>query len=137
MIIKTRFKKITGSREVGEIFRSILNAESEIDRNKEHFWVMGLSVSNTILYIELATLGIVSSTVIAPREVYRQAIMKGVSRIIVCHNHPSAKPQPSDIDNETTKVLKQSGEIIGIDLLDHIIISNNDYYSYAESIWIK
>lgn len=132
MEIKTRFKKARSSKESAEIFRSILNSECEVDKNKEHFWVMGLDNCNKIIYIELATLGIIDRSVVDPTVVYRFALIKGISRIIVCHNHPSGGLTPSDADIKITIALKKSGIILGIEFLDHIILGDNGHYSFAE-----
>jgi len=132
MEIKTNFKKVNSTKDSSEIFCAILNSECEIDKNKEHFWVMGVNIRNQIKYIELATLGLIDRSMIDPSSVYRLALIKGVSRIITCHNHTSGGTQPSETDIKITKVLKQSGDILGIEFLDHIIIGENGYYSFAE-----
>lgn len=132
MEIKTRHKKAKSSKESAEIFRSILNSECEVDRNKEHFWVMGLDNTNRIKYIELATLGLMDRSLVDPTSVYRFALIKGVSRIVVCHNHPSGGLMPSDSDIKLTNILKASGNILQIDFLDHIIISEFGHYSFEE-----
>jgi len=80
--------QISNPEKVSEILRSILSTESEIDRDKEHIWVLGLSTSNVIRYIDLVSLGTLDMTLCDPREVFRLAVMKGVKAIIVAHNHP-------------------------------------------------
>jgi DNA repair protein RadC len=133
MELKTRKRKIGGSADVAPVFRAILETEGEIDQNKEHFWVMGLDTKNQIQYLELVTLGLLDSTVVHPREVFRFAIMKGVKSIIVCHNHPSGDPQPSGQDKSLTKRLVAAGEVLGIEVLDHIIVGAAPaYYSLRE-----
>jgi DNA repair protein RadC len=121
--------QISNPEKVSEILRSILATESEIDRDKEHIWVLGLSTSNVIRYIDLVSLGTLDMTLCEPREVFRLAVMKGVKAIIVAHNHPSGVPSPSTIDSQVTKTLADAGKILGIKLLDAIIVTNNDFWS--------
>jgi len=124
--------KVTGSDKVAEVFRSILNSECEVDQQKEHFWVMGLNVKNRVQYIELVSLGILNESVIHPREVFRSAILKGISCLIFCHNHPSGESGPSEEDITVTKTLKEGGKILGIKILDHIIIGENNLFSFQK-----
>jgi DNA repair protein RadC len=100
---------------------------------KEHFWVVGLNTRNAIQYIDLASLGTLNSSLVHPREVFRFAILKAVSSVIVSHNHPSGDPEPSDDDLTITRRLTEAGRIVGIDLLDHIVIgTRGSFYSFKE-----
>ena len=130
MYIKCDSVKIHNAETVAEVFRDILKNECEIDQQKEHFWVMGLNVKNRVLYIELVTLGILNESLIHPREVFRSAIIKGISCLIFCHNHPSGEARPSKEDIDITKRLKKGGKLLGLKVLDHIIISDNDLFSF-------
>ena len=133
MILRENTKeKIANSADVAKILQTILGAEHQTDQDKEHFWIMGLNNANRILYIELATLGILNETKIAPREVFRLAVMKACANIIISHNHPSGELEPSAPDIITTRNLKEAGKIIGIQLLDHIIIARENYYSFND-----
>lgn len=109
-----------------EIFRKEL-----IDKTKEHFVELVLDTKHRILAYHVVSIGILNSTLIHPREVFRLAIMEGGSSIIVCHNHPSFDVEPSPQDVEITNRLKESGELLGINLLDHIIIGDT-YFSFKE-----
>jgi len=123
---------------IANIFYQILVAEDPIDQNKEHFWSIGLDSANHIKYVELVSLGILNSSLVHPREVFRLAILEGVQSIIVGHNHPGDHLSPSPEDNKTMNTLRAAGEIIGIAVLDHIIIGNSwgtqykNYYSWKE-----
>ena len=133
MELKSRKRKITGSADVAPVFRAILETEGEVDQNKEHFWVMGLNTKNQIQYLELVTLGLLDQTAVHPREVFRFAVMKGVKSIIVCHNHPSGDPEPSEKDKSLTKRLVAAGEVLGIQVLDHVVVGEDGaYYSFRE-----
>jgi len=133
MLLKTSEEKIVSARDVANIFRNILLAEDEIDRQKEHFWVAGLSSSNQILYIELVTLGLLDQALTHARETYRMAIMKAASKIMAVHNHPSGKIIPSEQDKKTCKNLSDAGKILEIKLLDFLIISENNERYWAAS----
>ncbi len=124
--------KMQNSEIVADVFRNVLKNECEIDQQKEHFWVMGLTVKNKIIYLELISLGSLTEGIVHPREVFRSAIFKGVSCLIFCHNHPSGEAEPSEQDITVTKTLKEGGKILGIKILDHIIISDNGLYSFAK-----
>ena len=91
---------------------------------KEKFWVVGLNVRKCIVYIELVALGTLNVCPVQAREVYRFAIKKAVSDIIVVHSHPSGDPEPSEDDIAITKRLHEAGKILGIELVDHIIVTH-------------
>lgn len=132
MILKSRKKAIGGPEDMAKILQAILKTESKIDQDKEHAWAIGLTTRNNIKYIELVSLGILNSNILHPRETYRLAIQKGVDSILIAHNHPSGDPRPSDADINQTGSLQKAGEIVGIQLVDHIIITNDSFYSMKE-----
>ena len=133
MLIEIKEKKtIKNSKDISQILRTILNSECHIDQDKEHFWVVGFNCRNVIKYIELVSLGTLSSTLTHPREIFRRAIMQAACSIIVAHNHPSEDPTPSNDDIEITKKVKKSGEILGIKLLDSLVITKDNYISLIE-----
>jgi len=123
--IKEEAKQISDAETAAEIFRSILSAESEIDQDKEHFWIIGLDSKNIILYVELVAIGTLNNILVHPREVFRMAILKAAASIMVGHNHPSGSLEVSSTDRLLTERLIKAGEILGIKLLDHIVIGNN------------
>jgi DNA repair protein RadC len=136
--IKEKTEAVSSPEAAANIFRSILLLENEVDRDKEHFWAIGLNAKNIVSYVELVALGTLTNALIHPREVFRMAIMKAVATIIVGHNHPSGDPSASGDDRSLTDRLKQSGEILGIKVLDHVIIGNNNqrYFSFEdERLW--
>ncbi len=121
--------QLKGPEGVAEIVRSIIKSGDYVDRDKEHFIVLGLDNSNKIKYVELVTLGILNASLVHPREVFRTAIIKGVANIIIAHNHPSGSTIFSIEDKKITERLKKSGEIIDIKLLDSIVVTNESYKS--------
>lgn len=130
---------IVSPESISKIMRAILTKEDENDREKEHFWSIGLDSRNQIKYIELVTLGILNASIIHPRETFRMAVMKSVASIIICHNHPSGSLKPSVEDLTINKRLVEAGKILEIKIIDHIIITNDNdkqgnkkYYSWDE-----
>ncbi|MFZ7120533.1 MAG: RadC family protein [Eubacteriaceae bacterium] len=99
---------------------------------QEHFKIVLLDTKNQILGIETVTIGTLNASLVHPREVYKRAIKKNCSSIIVAHNHPSGDANPSIEDKNITKRLHDSGEILGIKLIDHIVIGYDNYVSFKE-----
>lgn len=105
---------VKSASDIAGIILPILRSECEMDRGKEHFWVIGRGTDGVVQYVELVSLGILDQCTIHPREVFRFAIMKGVHSIILVHNHPSSTISPSKEDEAITQRLVQSGEILGV-----------------------
>ncbi|MDO4661767.1 MAG: DNA repair protein RadC [Tissierellia bacterium] len=101
--------------------------------DKEHFIVILLNSKNDIISRELVSVGDLNSTIANPREIFKPAVKKSANSIILCHNHPSGDPTPSLNDKMLTKRLTEAGEILGIQVLDHIIIGQNKYFSIIEN----
>jgi len=102
-----------------------------LGKAREHLAVFFLDSHCLSLRREIVSIGTVSATLAHPREVFRPAISYGASYIIVAHNHPSGLAQPSEADEEITRQLYAAGQIIGIDLLDHVICAREGYHSLA------
>ena len=128
MLVKARKQTVSNPRTVQEVLSKVLNSENEVDRMKEHFWVIGLSTRNAIQYIDLVSLGTLNASLVHPREVFRFSILKAVSSIILSHNHPSGDSEPSEEDLRITRRLVEAGKIIGIEVLDHIVIGSSDSF---------
>ena len=103
------------------------------DPTVEWFFVVLLNRKNYPLGRTAITKGIANSCLVHPREVFRPAILAGASAIICVHNHPSGITDPSRQDINVTRQLRQSGETLGIELLDHVIIGDPGYYSFKDS----
>lgn len=99
---------------------------------QEHFKVVLLNTKNKIISIEKITIGTVNASLVHPREVFKSAIKKSCTAMILVHNHPSGDPSPSAEDKGITKRLIEAGGIIGIDVLDHVIIGDGRYISFKE-----
>lgn len=124
--------KILNSDDLYGIMQRILLRENKIDRNREHFWVIGLENNNRILFIELISLGTVNKTLAEPMEVFSLALQKRAVKIILCHNHPSGELEPSEGDKNLTDRLIQVGIIVNTEVLDHLIISEKSYISFTD-----
>lgn len=99
---------------------------------QENFIVIALNGAHEILFIKCITTGIVNKTLAHPREVFSDAIKARATSIAIAHNHPSGMLEPSDDDISLTKRIKFAGSILGISILDHLVISENGYFSMLE-----
>jgi DNA repair protein RadC len=99
----------------------------------EQFGILMLDSKNRVLRIKLLSVGSLNSTVVHPREVFREAAAAAAAAIILFHNHPSGDPSPSRDDFELTDRMLKAGEIMGIDVIDHLILADQTYYSMTES----
>ncbi|NOQ24747.1 MAG: DNA repair protein RadC [Bacteroidales bacterium] len=120
-------KKITQSKDIFELFQPILG-----DLPHEEFWILLLNRSNRIIEKLKISQGGVSGTVIDIKIILKQAIEKLASSIILCHNHPSGNRKPSNSDDSITKKLKKGADLLDIQVLDHIIVADVEYFSYAD-----
>lgn len=99
---------------------------------QEHFVVLGLNVKNQILFRETVFIGSLNASIVHPRETFKQLIRRSCASVIVAHNHPSGNPAPSSEDIDVTKRLTEVGNIVGIELLDHIIVGAESFISLKE-----
>ena len=102
-------------------------------KNKEHFYALYLDTKNQIISEKLVTKGILNASIIHPREVFNPAIKASCNSIILVHNHPSGDFNPSAEDKEITDLLYKAGDLLRINVLDHIIIGKDGYYSFKEN----
>lgn len=100
--------------------------------DKEHFLAVTLDGGHNIIQIHVVSIGTSNRTFVHPRDVFGEAIRENATSVILCHNHPSGRTEPSEEDIQTTKKLIQASEIVGIPVLDHIIIDCSSYYSFLE-----
>lgn len=118
-------ERIFEPESLANIIRDILP-----DNTQEHFIVINLDASNTITSYTVATTGLVNSSQVHPREVFKTAVLSNAVAIIIAHNHPSGNNSPSKEDDEVTERLKDCGKLLGIKVLDHIIVTEESHYSY-------
>jgi len=102
------------------------------DNKKEHFVVFYLDVRNQEIKREIISVGTLNANLVHPREVFESAIAHSAAQIIVAHNHPSGESEPSEDDLIITKRLVEAGKILGIEILDHVVITKKDFSSFKE-----
>lgn len=120
-------KKINSSKQAFEILEPIIS-----DNKYEEFWVLLLNRANYLISCRQISEGGISGTVVDLRKIFKIAIEENACSLILAHNHPSGNIQPSDADKNITKKIKESGLIVDIPIVDHLIIANNKYYSFAD-----
>jgi DNA repair protein RadC len=119
--------KITGSRDAYNLMKVRIG-----DLNHEEFWIIITNRAQKVLSIKMISEGGVSGTIVDFKKIFSYALHEHASGFIACHNHPSGNLRPSEQDNQLTQKLKESGKILDIPLLDHLIITQNGYFSYCD-----
>lgn len=120
-------KKITSSKMIFELMQPIIG-----ELPHEEFWVLYLNNSNKVLAKSQLGKGGITGTLVDVRLVFKPALEMGATALILCHNHPSGTLIPSDADKQITKKLKAAGQNLDINVLDHIIITENGFYSFND-----
>ncbi len=103
------------------------------DRRREHFLVLYLDARHRVQHAEVISIGTLNASIVHPREVYSPAIARPAASIVPGHNHPSGETTPSDDDVAITRRLVQSGELLGIPVLDHVVVSRTGWTSFREA----
>ena len=103
------------------------------DKLQEHFYCVYLDTKNHIIKDKLLFIGTINQSLVHPREVFKEAYLLSATSIICIHNHPSGNINPSNNDIIITKQLKEVGTLLGINVLDHIIIGKDTYYSFNDN----
>lgn len=120
-------EKIESSKDAFEIFQPLL-----CDLKHEEFWVILLNRANKIIKKQQISKGGISGTVVDPKIIFKFALDYMASSVILCHNHPSGNNQPSEADTKLTKKIKEAGNLLDIMVLDHLIIADQCFYSFAD-----
>lgn len=120
-------RRISEPKDIVDLGKKFLD---ELDR--EELIVACLNAKNEINSVNVVSIGSLNNSIVHPREVFKTAILSNAASIVMMHNHPSGDVTPSKEDKEITLRIKESGTILGICLLDHIIIGNDTYYSFKE-----
>jgi DNA repair protein RadC len=121
---KMRFKS---SGEIARYLKALLK-----DKNSEHFVVIYLNQSNSLLCHKIISSGGITGTVADPRIILKTALEESATSIILSHNHPSGNLKPSIADEQLTQKIKQAAALMDIKILDHLIITNDGYFSFAD-----
>jgi DNA repair protein RadC len=120
-------EKITCSRDAFEVLKSAMG-----DQPYEEFWILILNKANRVIRKCCISEGGVSGTVVDPKKIFKIALDHHASSIILGHNHPSGNIQPSEADQKITRKIRDSGAMLDISVLDHIIVGDGVYYSFAD-----
>ena len=126
---KKPIKKISSAKDVFDLFHERLK-----DKKQEEFYVLMLNSKNHVIKEQFIYKGTLDSAIIEPREIFKEAIKHSASKIIMVHNHPSGDHKPSDEDVEVTRRIDSLGKDLSINLLDHIIIGKDSYFSLKERL---
>jgi len=122
---------ITSPDKLFEIIKSKITQFS-----KEHFFVISLDTRNNLIGVDEISVGTLTASLVHPRETFESAIRRHAAKIIISHNHPSGETDPSDDDMKITRRLVDAGKIMGIEVLDHIIVTKTSYLSFKEQLLI-
>lgn len=123
---------ITNPAQAQAILKDLILTRGQPDR--EQFIVAMLNSKNDLIGLNIVSVGSLSATTVHPREVLKPAIIASSASIILCHNHPSGDPQPSEDDRSITRTIVQAADVVGIRVLEHLIITmeNDRYFSFAD-----
>ena len=119
--------KVTSSKLVFEVMQPIIG-----ELPHEEFWILYLNNSNKIISKRQLSIGGITGTIVDVRLVFKNALELGAVSLILCHNHPSGTLKPSEADLQITKKLKAAGESLEIKVLDHLIVTENSYFSFVD-----
>ena len=123
---KTSIDRITSAKNVYSLLHEYSTKE------KEHFLLVTLDGASNVIEKRVIHIGTLNQSLVHPREVFRPAILDNAAGVIIAHNHPSGTLEASRADIQITKRLKDVAKLVGIELLDHVIISKEGYYSFSE-----
>lgn len=123
-------EKLNNPEDIVLMMRRLLHMEQMAE---EYCYMIAINSSCKVLGIFFISKGTVNVSLITPREIYIRALLSGAVQIILCHNHPSGNVVPSEQDIAITRKIKEAGEIISINLADHIIIGRDSYFSFNEA----
>ena len=126
--VRVEHPKINSSKQVFSLMQPLLG-----DLSHEEFWVLYLNNSNKVLSKDQISKGGITATLVDVRLLYKRALELSAVAIILCHNHPSGKLNPSKADKQLTQKIKEGGTSLDIKLLDHIIITEKSYFSFADN----
>ncbi len=129
-VTSCREQSITKIRSPEDVAALMVPEMRELDR--EHFKAILLNTKNCILKIVTVAIGSLNAALVHPREIFKAAVVASAAGIIIVHNHPTGNPEPSREDKELTVRFARCGELMGIDLVDHIIIGGNRFTSMRE-----
>jgi DNA repair protein RadC len=123
----TTVSTIRGPRDAAQLFRELIG-----DADREHFVMLMLDTKNAVRGLHTVSVGDLSSSIVHPREVFKAALLSSAASLIFVHNHPSGDPTPSPEDIAVTRRLVEAGELLGVEVLDHVVIGEGVHVSLKE-----
>jgi DNA repair protein RadC len=117
------------SEDVERVARSIY---ATLDADKEHFLLLVLNNKNRVNGFKVISTGSLTASLVHPREVWRAALALCAAAVVFVHNHPSGDPAPSAEDQELTRRLKETGDLLGIRVLDHVVLGQERLFSFSD-----
>lgn len=123
-------KYIKTSEDVAKVCREVLGLHEQAEENLVCF---DLNTKKAIIAIRVVSVGTLNASLVHPREVFKGALMSNADSVIIAHNHPSGEVEPSASDHIVTKQILKAGELLQVNLIDHIVIGHDNYYSYLDS----
>lgn len=127
--LRYQYRKISSPSDVKFLVMDLI-----ADKDREHFGVICLDTKNQPTNIMMASIGTLNSSMVHPREVFKTAILSNSASVILFHNHPSGNAEPSKTDLEITKRLTEAGELLGINVIDHVIVGDEEFLSMKEKM---
>ena len=125
--ISVERKQIRSPQDVFNMVQGFL-----ADADREYFLILTLSTKNSIMGVNVVSIGSLNSSLVHPREVFKLAILSNAAAVILVHNHPSGDPSASNEDMEITRRLIEASKIIGIEILDHVVVGDGCWVSFKE-----
>lgn len=129
-LTEVRYQPGTQVRNGGDVARVV--RETARAEARENFFVLLLDSRHRVLSFRIVSTGSLDAAPVHPREVFTAAIREGAAAIVVAHNHPSGDPQPSADDRRVTERLRQVGDLVGIEVLDHVVVGHERFFSFAD-----
>ena len=117
------------SEDVRRLARAIYET---LDADKEHFVLLTLNNKNRVNGFKVISTGTLTASLVHPREVWRAALHLCAAAVVFVHNHPSGDPAPSPEDQDITRRLKETGDVLGIRVLDHVVLGDDRYFSFSD-----
>jgi DNA repair protein RadC len=126
--VPLKIQKITQSRDAYDLLQPIMG-----ELEHEEFWILFLNNSNKVMHKAQLSKGGITGTLVDVRLIMKQALELGAVALILAHNHPSGTLRPSNADKQITQKVKQAGEALDVKVLDHLIVTQRDYFSFADN----
>ena len=129
--LRYQYRKISSPQDVKPLVVDFL-----ANKDREHFGVICLDTKNQPTNLMVVSVGNLNSSIVHPREVFKTAILSNSASVILFHNHPSGDPEPSSTDVDMTKRLREAGDLLGINVLDHVIVADDQFLSMKEKMML-